>query len=191
MQIKRNIKYESELDKEFIKEVASMYGGEEVYNCIQCGTCSGTCPISLYMDYTPRRIMAMIRSGFKDEVLKSFTIWLCSSCYSCTVQCPMNIKITDIMYALKRMAIEENICPRKFPIPVLAREFTKMVRNYGRINEGRLTTKLFFKSNPFKIFNYSNLGMKLFKLGRIKLMPETIKNPKEIKTLLKGLEGKK
>jgi hypothetical protein len=31
--------------------------------------------MAVYMDYTPRKIIAMIKSGFKDEALRSFTIW--------------------------------------------------------------------------------------------------------------------
>ena len=77
--IERTIKYEAELDHQFAVDIAGKPGGEQLYSCIQCGTCSATCPLSIYMDYTPRRIVAMTRAGFKEEVLNSFTIWLCSS----------------------------------------------------------------------------------------------------------------
>ena len=105
--VHRLIKYESELDQGFGAEIAHLAHGEKFYTCIQCGTCSATCPVSHFMDFTPRRIIAMVRAGFKEEVLRSFTIWLCSSCYSCTADCPREIKITDVMYALKQLAIKE------------------------------------------------------------------------------------
>ena len=85
MKFKREIKYESELDKDFAHWITSLPAGEKMKECIQCGTCSGSCPVSVYMDYTPREIIAMARMGFKEEVLKSYTIWLCASCYACTV----------------------------------------------------------------------------------------------------------
>ena len=44
-----------------------------------------------------------------DRVVKSNTIWLCTSCYYCTVRCPAGIKITDLMYELKRMAIKYDL----------------------------------------------------------------------------------
>lgn len=191
MEVKRTIKYEAELNKNFPIELSKLPGGENIWDCIQCGTCSGTCPVSLYMDYTPRKILAMIRGGFKEEVLKSFTIWICSSCYACTVQCPMNIKITDIMYGLKRMAIEEGIYPKKFAIPILAREFANMVRKSGRINEGMLTTKMMIKSDPVKFLKSSSLGLKLMKLGRLRIFSsEKVKNPKTITKLLLKMEEK-
>ncbi len=65
----RRIRYEAELDHSFAKEMTGRIGDESLRHCIQCGTCSSTCPVSLYMDYTPRRIVAMTREGFKDDVL--------------------------------------------------------------------------------------------------------------------------
>lgn len=188
MEIKRTIKYESELNRNFVKEIASMPGGEAVYSCIQCGTCSGICPISLYMDFTPRKIISMIRGGFRNEVLNSFTIWLCSSCYECTVNCPMEIKITDIMYSLKMLAMKEERYPRKFPIPVLTEEFTKMVKKYGRINESRLVSKLLLRTAPFKVLGYTKLGWRLFRRKRMEMFQSSINNPSNIAKALKTLE---
>ena len=63
--LRRNIKYESELDPTFSDRIATLAYGEKMFSCIQCGTCSGTCPVSHYMDFTPRRIIAMVREGFR------------------------------------------------------------------------------------------------------------------------------
>ena len=170
----RTIKYEDELDRDFSREIASMAWGEKLLACIQCGNCSGTCPLSLYMDHTPRQIIAMTRAGFKDEVLKSNTIWLCASCYACAVECPKEIKITDVMYALKQKAIKEGVYPKKFPMPVLAREFFKMVRRHGRLSEGPLIMRLYMNTNPFKALGQAFMGLHLFQQGRIGLKTESI-----------------
>jgi len=182
------IHYESELDPDFSGEIASIPGGEKLFSCIQCGTCSGMCPISSYMDFSPRQIMAMIRAGFKGDVLSSYTTWLCASCYSCTVECPKEIKITDIMYAAKRMAIKEGVYPKSFPIPVLASEFFKSVENTGRTNEGRLIVNLYMKTNPFKMLKQATLGLRLFMRGRMSLTKESIKRKGELRSILKSLE---
>ncbi len=81
-------------------------GCEGVFSCLQCGACSGTCPLSIYMDFSPRRIIALVREGFRQDALGCKTIWLCASCYSCSVHCPRQIHITDVMYSLKREAIQ-------------------------------------------------------------------------------------
>jgi len=181
------IKYEADLDTDFAKAIASTPGGESLFHCIQCGTCSGVCPLSIYMDYTPRRIIAMTREGFKDEVLRSYTIWLCASCYSCTADCPKEIKITDLMYALKRRAIDEGVYPKRFPIPVLAREFFKIVLKRGRNTESELVTRMYLKTNPLKMLQQSLLGLKLFMRGRMGVFPETIKGKKQLTRYLEAV----
>lgn len=182
--IQQKIKFESERDLNFADNIRQMPGCEELNNCIQCGTCSGTCPLSLYMDLTPRKVIYLARAGFSQDVLKSLTIWLCASCYSCTVECPKEIKITDIMYTLKQKAIQQKVYPKRFPIPVLAKEFFAMVRRFGRTNENWLATLMFLKTNWLGLIKMSGLGMKLFFTGRMSLMMDKIKNREQLKILL-------
>jgi heterodisulfide reductase subunit C len=189
MEIQRKVKYEEELDKQFLDRVKEMSGCEEIDRCIQCGTCSSSCPMSVYMDYPPRKIMGMVKNGFKDETLKSFTIWLCSSCYTCQVRCPANIKITDVMYALKRMAIQEHVYPSRFAIPILDREMTKIITSNGRNSELWLILNLYLKSRrPWGLVKMAPLGLKLLKTGRMSLKKESIKNKNQLRTLLKALK---
>jgi heterodisulfide reductase subunit C len=187
-EIRRRLKYESELDSEFKEKIAEVAHGEKIYSCIQCGTCSATCPVSHYMDFTPRKIIQMVREGFRNEVLSSSTVWLCASCYSCTVECPKGIKITDVMYALKREAIESGYYPKRFPTSVLANNFFKQVLNNGRNSEGPLLLKMYLKTNPLILFKNMALGYKLWKNGRLSLKTEKIKHKGDLKKLLDGVE---
>ena len=189
-QVQRRIKYESELDSNFPQKIQAIPGGEQLATCIQCGTCSATCPLSIYMDYTPRQIIAMSRAGFKKEVLNSFTIWLCASCYSCSVECPKQIKITDVMYALKRDAIEEKIYPIRFSVPILVKEFFNLIRTNGRNNETTLILRLYLKTNILKIFKQIPIGWRLWTHGRLKLRSDRIKNKRQFQALLKAVEEK-
>lgn len=185
-EIHRRIKYESELDSSFAARIAEKAYGEKMFSCIQCGTCSATCPVSHYMDYTPRRIIAMVRAGFKDDILNSTTIWLCASCYSCTVECPREIKITDVMYALKQEAIAHRRYPRGFPLPILAREFFKRVMRTGRNSEGQLMVKVFLKTNPFGMLKNSLLALRLWRTGRLSLREEGMRARGVVSTLLQA-----
>ena len=188
-EIQRHIAYESELDPHFGEYIATKAYGEKLFSCIQCGTCSGTCPVSHYMDYTPRKIIAMIREGFRDEVLHCFTIWLCASCYACTVDCPREIKITDVMYALKQEAIAQGVYPQRFPIPVLAREFFRGVQSKGRSNELPLMIRLFLKTNPFGMLQNASIGLRLWWTGRMSLRMEHTRRPATIRTLLRAAKA--
>jgi len=187
-EVRKVLKYESELNPEFGREVARKAHGENLFACIQCGTCSGTCPVSHYMDYAPRRIIAMVREGFEDEVLTSSTIWLCASCYQCTVDCPKQIKLTDIMYALKQIAIAKHLYPKKFAVPIMAEEFYRGVAKNGRNNEGMMMVNIARKTSLLNLFKYSRLGMKLFTTGRVALRQEGIEHKEQLRTLLRGVE---
>lgn len=188
----RTVKYEAELDQGLVAEVSRRSGCKTIEDCIQCGTCSSTCPVSLYMDYTPRKLMAMVKAGFKDEALRSHTIWLCSSCYSCTVMCPSQIKITDVMYSLKRMAIEEGIYPAKFPTPVLAKAMADIIAKNGRNSEMGVVMEMSLKTNPMGLLKMAPMGLALLRKGRMEIKDffhrDKIKNRKQLRDLLKGLK---
>ncbi len=82
---------------------------EKLFSCMQCGTCSSSCPTAYAMDYTPRQLWQMMRLGMEEEVLNSQTFWLCTVCKSCQVRCPRGISLTDAMIALKVYATQKGI----------------------------------------------------------------------------------
>jgi len=188
MEIQENVKFEGDLDSTFLAEIKEKSFSDEISRCIQCGTCSSSCPMVAYMDYPPRKIIQMVKHGFKDEVLKSFTPWLCSSCYNCQVRCPSNIKITDIMYTLKRKAIEAKKYPKKFPVPALAQEMHKIIAKNGRSSELWLVLNMYLRlKDPIGPLSYTSIGLNLMKTGRMSLRKEKIKNLKQFRSLLKSV----
>jgi len=189
MNLTGRIKYQSTVDPDFVREIENTVGCDGLRKCIQCGECSAICPMSIYMDITPRRIIAMIREGFKDEALSSFTIWLCSSCYACSANCPEQIRITDIMYALKRKAIEEKKYPAGFPIPVLSREFFDMVIKSGRNSEFRLVLRTWLKVSIAKLLAMAPIGIALMRSGRMSLKKEQIDRKGDLKIILDHIQG--
>jgi quinone-modifying oxidoreductase subunit QmoC len=170
----RKVKYEKELKRDLAAEIVATPGGEKIFSCLQCGTCGSACPVSVYMDYTPRRLIGMVREGFKQEVVTSFAIWLCASCYECTVKCPAGIRVTDVMYALKRIAIREGIYPRRFPVPVLAKTFIEMLKGTGRSNEFWLVLKVLVKTAPMKLLTSWPLGLRMWRHGRMRLTSSSV-----------------
>lgn len=166
--------FEGDLDLDFIKKVHAIPGGDAIKRCIQCGTCSGSCPVSWGMDESPRKIISMVRAGMRDKVLNSSTIWTCASCYSCTVRCPQEIKITDVMYILKRLAIRDSR-RRARPAQIFSKTFTNLVTKYGRNQETQLMGRYMLASNPFGIFKYMGAGIKLTLTGRMPLSPSRSK----------------
>ncbi len=175
---------QAQLDTGFVEAVKSVPGGEKVAHCIQCGTCSGSCPSSYQMEYTPRKMILMSMVGMKKEVLSSKAIWLCASCYSCSIRCPRGIPVTEIIYLLKNMAIAQGYIEPKLSGPIFYKSFNKMVIDKGRVNEGKLMAMFTLKTDPFKMLGMAPLGIKLLVRGRMHLATPTIANRDEFKRIL-------
>ncbi len=189
MEIKRKVTYEESLDPGFLEDIKRASGCEEIDGCIQCGTCSSSCPMSVYMDLPPRKVISLVKNGFKDEALRSLTIWLCPSCYTCQVRCPAKIKITDVMYALKRRAIEDKVYPSRFVIPILDREMSRLIAKNGRNSELWLILRLYLRSrNPLGLLKMAPTGLKLMRTGRMSLRRESIKNKSQLRALVNAVK---
>jgi heterodisulfide reductase subunit C len=178
------VKTEAELRASFWQQAKSIPHGEKLKECIQCGTCTGSCPVSYMMDTTPRQNVALFRAGRIEDILQSRSIWLCASCYSCTVRCPADIRITDMMYALKRLAMEKKIYPDKFPVYALSAAFIDNVYKYGRNYEMGLGIRYLLKVSPMKLFASAGFGMAMMSRGRLGVLPKTIKKVSEVRAII-------
>ena len=158
-----------QLAEEFLESLLQLPEGEKIKQCIQCGTCSGACPTSYAMDYTPREIIAALRAGMLDRVVQSNTMWMCSSCYGCTVRCPAGIKLTDVMYQLTSLGIRYHMLPRGSKTPALQKSFVAEVESRGRSAEVGLMRRFFMRTNPLDGLRNLGLALALFRRGRLSL----------------------
>jgi len=92
---------------EFIAKIEEI-SGEPVKICMQCGTCSGSCPMITSMTISPRRLMHLASLGLLNEVTGGNTVWLCASCHQCMVRCPRGIDIPKVMEAIRLLTLREN-----------------------------------------------------------------------------------
>ncbi|MBM3472885.1 MAG: 4Fe-4S dicluster domain-containing protein [Armatimonadetes bacterium] len=158
-----------QLADEFMEAILNLPDGEKIKQCIQCGTCSGACPTSHLMDYTPRETIAALRAGMLDRVLDSNTMWMCSSCYGCTVRCPAGIKLTDVMYELKSLAMKHGVRPKNVTTPALQEAFVAEVEAHGRNAEVGLMRRFFMGTNPFDGLRNLGLALAMKQRGRLSL----------------------
>ena len=114
---------ESQLEPDFAKEIVK-HGGKDVMTCLQCGNCTGVCPISLKIDYKTRSIIKFCQFGLKKFTLE--TRWVCATCYRCYEHCPADINPAEVMIALRHIAIKEGVIP-----PFIKMAATNLV-NYGQ-----------------------------------------------------------
>jgi heterodisulfide reductase subunit C len=173
----------------FCEDVMSMPEGSKIKQCQQCGACSGSCPTGYLMDHGPREVIAAFRAGMIDEILRGNTIWLCTSCYYCTVRCPAGIKITDLMYELKRLAIKYDLLPPATKNPAMTKYFIDSVQRNGRNHEVELIGRFVAFKDPMMAFKFAASGLKLFTAGRLPIMPHRIKGRDELAKLAAFVEG--
>lgn len=135
------------------------------------------------MDHTPRLLFAMIRAGMREEVLRSNTPWMCVSCYYCMVRCPQEIHITDVMYALKSMAIRAKLY-KDSTGPDFSNTFIGMVENFGRSFELGLAAQHYIKHFPLRLPGMAPMSLGLLSKRRLGVAPHRIEDIDQLKAIL-------
>ena len=176
----------------FIEEINNLLHastGNPINTCIQCGTCSATCPVASggFMDNSPRRIIALIRAGFKEQVVGANTFWYCASCYQCTVRCPRGIDIAELMYALKRYTVWKDRHQEGLIGPVFSETFVKMILRTGRSYEPVLATSYLFTFGLPDMVQEAQTATVLMLKGRLPLLPARIKRLDNFKRMIRHI----
>jgi heterodisulfide reductase subunit C2 len=156
--------------------------------CMQCGTCTVVCPMIEYMDHSPRVLNALLLAGSYDDVLRSRSIWACTGCYACTVECPKQLPVTESIYALKRASMRAGVYPRRFVTPVLARQFVRLVTKRGRSSEAWLSLALYLRTRPLQLLRYAPVALRLMRRGRLPLRPDSVHEPAQLRKVLAALD---
>jgi quinone-modifying oxidoreductase subunit QmoC len=153
---------------DFLDEVeANVEEGEWVKMCMQCGACSGSCPLGEHWEHPPQELFMLIRAGKRDAVLRSDSAWMCTSCYSCMARCPRGLPITHIVHGLAHYARRLGVAPRSQPTMKFSQLFWDNLMRKGRVNELRLGLSLYFM-NGFVDGVKTSLKMKDIGLGMLR-----------------------
>jgi heterodisulfide reductase subunit C len=169
-------------DENFKGEVLRL-AGPEAQTCIQCGTCSASCPTAHLMNPSIRRLVKLCLEGKKEEALRNETLWLCTSCQLCTVRCPRGIRPKAVVSALKELAEREKIKGKDQAYEEL---FQKQIKDFGRIAETPLSGE-FLLVFPQGALQSLEMGLELAPKGKINLGVEKIKGREEVKRIMEEL----
>jgi heterodisulfide reductase subunit C len=164
---------------------AMQRAGLKVETCYQCGRCSAGCPVSQFFDLQPMQIVRLCAYGLEDLLLQSSTVWLCASCETCTTRCPNGIDIAGVMDLLRQRTLALGRRPAEKKIAAFHRSFLRSVRRWGRTYEvGMLAA---YKTRSGDLFSDLGLGWKMFRRGKLHLLPRRIKRRrrKQIKALFR------
>ncbi|MBC7234452.1 MAG: hydrogenase iron-sulfur subunit [Chloroflexi bacterium] len=95
-----------QFDYSFADEILNEPGGEHLFLCSSCGTCAATCLVRRFdPSFNPRLLIRNATLGLRQAVLSSREIWECSSCNLCYSRCPHGVLISDVLGAIRNIAM--------------------------------------------------------------------------------------
>jgi heterodisulfide reductase subunit C len=91
----------------FSDRVSATPGGEHLRLCYACGTCVSRCMVQDRLEpaYNPRRLIKKAALDLEKEAFADPTIWLCSACDLCFAGCPQKVHISELLLAIRRLAM--------------------------------------------------------------------------------------
>jgi heterodisulfide reductase subunit C len=170
-----------------LKAYVKMKSGQDILACYYCNKCVAGCPVAGFMDIPPNALLRMIQYNQTIEILKSSTIWLCASCETCGARCPNGIDIAKVADALKQLTFEERVKSREKKVPVMHQVFLSGIKKRGRMHELSLIRDMRIRAGGY--FKDIQMGLKMFRLGKLSLLPEKVKNIREVKRIFRKTEG--
>jgi heterodisulfide reductase subunit C len=174
-------------DLNFKNVVVAEEGGAHLKKCFQCSSCTLTCPVAdAGFDLNPRQVIRQVLVGMRKEVLESSAIWQCVGCYECTDRCPQNVRFTEIIEALRYIAVRESKNKDKSKRITLSKEgklkhsfdkrFSESVWLWGRTWEAEMIGRylMYGRGFPFGVlagFNYISMMLGMFLKFKIEFLP--------------------
>jgi Fe-S oxidoreductase len=77
----------------------------KAYLCLECGICTGSCPVSRYNQaYSPRMTVERALLFAEDESLHDAEMWSCLTCGTCNLRCPSTVDFTAFMRTVREKA---------------------------------------------------------------------------------------
>lgn len=180
-------------DGSFKREVIEA-GGEGISACYQCGTCTGGCPSVEDMDYTPRQIVRMVNFEIRDKVLSAKTPFICACCYQCQMRCPREVKVTEVMTAIKSIAIKGRHISGSTKGPAFYTSFNEIVYSLGKQFEPMLMLKATLRSRDSIggklrcLIRSAPMGIDFIKRGKLPLAPHKVNRLEEVQRIYENVE---
>jgi len=86
--------------------------------CMQCGMCTGSCPVFPKSKLNPRRLMletAYLTSPLimypPLNIYEKSEVWDCTTCSTCSYRCPREVKPMDVIIGLRGLLVEQGRVP--------------------------------------------------------------------------------
>jgi heterodisulfide reductase subunit C len=102
-----------QMDHRDLQVMAPLVADRRTFSpCVQCQTCTNVCPVVAHsldpatgVELTPQKVMNLLRLGMVDLAMGSRMVWNCATCYQCQENCPEGIRVTDVIFELRSLAV--------------------------------------------------------------------------------------
>ncbi len=162
--------------------------GQPVLSCYQCQRCGGGCPVAVASGTTPSQFLRLVSLGLADEAKQSPLLWLCAGCGTCGARCPNKISTNEVIDELRAAtAGRGRVAEGTGDIPVFHQLFLKQIRYFGRQHELFLIGAL--KMRTRKFLKDVDLGYKMFRKGKLPLLPHKATGIPAVRSIFKTRAG--
>ncbi len=79
----------------------------KLMECIQCGMCTGGCPVSIKSPLNVRRVVRLIGIFGELTFEPEEALWACTTCGTCELRCPKEVKPAEAVIGLRSILVEE------------------------------------------------------------------------------------
>jgi len=133
-----------------------------------------------------RRIIALVREGSEEDALSARPSGV-RICLCLRRALSAAIHITDVMYSLKREAMQEKLYPKRFPIPCWRRSSIRWSADKAqlRVLAGPAHG---VPHQSLQLLTMAGTGWQLMRTGRLRLRQDRIKAVRELQSELAGRE---
>jgi heterodisulfide reductase subunit C len=154
----------------------------DIETCLECGKCSGGCSNGHLFDYTPRKIVQLVKLGDEETLVGMDALWICLSCQLCLDRCPSGIDIPRILDYLREKAVTRGVKASRPDVHLFLELMLQEARDKGRVSEVRLMIR--FKKKTGQYLKDAGLGFRMFLKGKLSPFPSRMQKPEGLKKLL-------
>ncbi len=79
--------------------------------CIQCGTCTGGCPVRFRSPLNMRRLVREAYLRYEPSLFKRPEWWACTTCATCSLRCPAGVKNVELIMGIRNFLANQGEVP--------------------------------------------------------------------------------
>lgn len=79
----------------------------KLLECIQCGMCTGSCPVSRKAGLNVRQYMREVSVHGEVKIHPQDQLWSCTTCATCGIRCPKEINPYEFLIDIRSLSVEQ------------------------------------------------------------------------------------